>query len=50
MRPRRPSSPPVVDEAELLGVSGTQTPVIEAEPIETELNLPLDTAEQQGFI
>jgi hypothetical protein len=50
MRPRRPSSPPVVDEAELLGVSGTQTPVIEAEPIETELNLPLDTAEQQGFL
>lgn len=48
--PEAPLVPPVVDEAELLGVSGTQTPVIEAEPIETELNLPLDTAEQQGFL
>ena len=41
--------PPVIDEAELLGVSGTQTPVIEAEPVE-ELDLPLDTAEQQGLL
>lgn len=41
--------PPVVDEAELMGLPGTQTPVIEAEPVE-ELNLPLDTAEQQGLL
>lgn len=41
--------PPVVDEAELLGLSGSQTPIIEAEPAE-DLNLPLDTAEQQGLL
>ncbi|KAF1970188.1 N1221-domain-containing protein [Bimuria novae-zelandiae CBS 107.79] len=44
-----PIGPPAVDEAEFLGLSGTQTPVIEAEPAE-DLNLPLDTAEQQGLV
>jgi hypothetical protein len=38
--------PPVLDEAELLGNSSADFPVIEAEP-EEELELPLDTAEQQ---
>jgi hypothetical protein len=47
--PDAPLVPPVIDEAELLGLSGTQTPVIEAEPLE-DLNLPLDTAEQQGLV
>ncbi|KAF2180216.1 protein required for hyphal anastomosis [Zopfia rhizophila CBS 207.26] len=47
--PEAPLVPPVVDEAELLGLSNTQTPVIEAEPTE-ELNPPLDTAEQQGLL
>ena len=41
--------PPAVDEAEFLGLSDTQPPVIEAEPAE-DLNLPLDTAEQQGLV
>lgn len=41
--------PPAVDEAEYLGLDDTQTPVIEAEPAE-DLNLPLDTAEQQGLV
>jgi len=44
-----PLVPPIVDEAELMDISGAQTPVIEAEPIE-ELSLPLDTAEQQGLL
>ncbi|PVH98741.1 N1221-domain-containing protein [Periconia macrospinosa] len=48
--PEAPLVPPVVDEAELLSLSGTQTPIIEAEPAEEELNLPLDTAEQQGLL
>jgi hypothetical protein len=47
--PAEPFVPPAVDEAELLGVDGTQTPVIEAEPVE-ELDLPLDTAEQQELL
>lgn len=47
--PAAPLVPPVVDEAELLGLDRTQTPVIEAEPLE-DLNLPLDTAEQQGLV
>lgn len=47
--PEEPIVPPAVDEAEFLGLAGTQTPVIEAEPLE-DLNLPLDTAEQQGLI
>jgi len=38
--------PPVLDEAELLGSSSADFPVIEAEP-EEELNMPLDTAQQQ---
>jgi hypothetical protein len=38
--------PPVLDEAELIGNSSADFPVIEAEP-EEELNLPLDTAQQQ---
>ncbi|KAF2660835.1 protein required for hyphal anastomosis [Lophiostoma macrostomum CBS 122681] len=40
--------PPVLDEAELIGFPGTETPVIESEPVD-ELNPPLDTAEQQGL-
>lgn len=47
--PQAPLVPPVVDEAELIGLSGTQTPVIEAEPA-GELDPPLDTAEQQGLL
>lgn len=47
--PEEPIVPPAVDEAEFLGLSGTQPPVIEAEPAE-DLNLPLDTAEQQGLV
>ncbi|KAF2710863.1 N1221-domain-containing protein [Pleomassaria siparia CBS 279.74] len=39
---------PVVDEAELIGMPSTDTPVLEAEPGE-ELNPPLGTAEQRGF-
>lgn len=45
----QPLVPPVVDEAELIGLTNTHTPVLEAEPAE-ELNLPLDTAEQQGLL
>ena len=41
-----PLVPPMVDEAELIGNSSGDFPVIEAEP-EEELGLPLDTAEQQ---
>lgn len=41
-----PLVPPVLDEAELIGNSATDFPVIEAEP-EEELNLPFDTAGQQ---
>ncbi|KAF1831055.1 protein required for hyphal anastomosis [Decorospora gaudefroyi] len=41
-----PLVPPVLDEAELIGNSGADFPIIEAEP-EEELFLPLDTAEQQ---
>ncbi|KAL1601441.1 Factor arrest protein 11 [Paraconiothyrium brasiliense] len=44
-----PLVPPVVDEDEFSELSGTQPPVIEAEPVE-DLNLPLDTAEQQGLL
>jgi hypothetical protein len=47
--PMEPFVPPAVDEAELLGVAGTQTPVIEAEPVE-DLDLPLDAAAQQGLL
>jgi hypothetical protein len=38
--------PPVLDEAELIGNSSADFPVIEAEP-EEELDLPLDPAQQQ---
>ncbi|KAJ4369867.1 Factor arrest protein 11 [Neocucurbitaria cava] len=38
--------PPVLDEAELIGNSSADFPIIEAEP-EEELNLPLDPAERQ---
>ena len=41
--------PPVLDEAELLGSSSADFPVIEAEP-EEELDLPLDTAQQQRLL
>ncbi|KAF2261660.1 protein required for hyphal anastomosis [Lojkania enalia] len=41
--------PPIVDEAELIGIPSTDTPVIEAEPAD-ELDPPLDTAEQQGLL
>jgi hypothetical protein len=45
-----PLVPPVVDEAELIGLSSTDTPIIEAEPGE-ELELPpLGTAQQQGLL
>jgi hypothetical protein len=45
-----PLVPPVVDQAELIGLSNTDHPVIEAEPGE-ELELPpLDTAAQQGLL
>jgi len=45
-----PLVPPVVDEAELIGLSSRDTPIIEAGPGE-ELELPpLDTAEQQGLL
>lgn len=47
--PDEPLVPPVVDEAELIGNSSADFPVIEAEPEET-LDLPLDTAEQQRLI
>jgi hypothetical protein len=47
--PEQPFVPPAVDEADLLGLDSTQTPVIEAEPVD-ELDLPLDTAEQQGLL
>ncbi|KAI8943731.1 hypothetical protein NX059_001711 [Plenodomus lindquistii] len=40
---------PVIDGAELIGNSSADFPVIEAEP-EEELNLPLDTAEQQRLM
>ncbi|XP_014551565.1 hypothetical protein COCVIDRAFT_112545 [Bipolaris victoriae FI3] len=45
----QPLPPPVVDEAELIGNSSADFPVIEAEP-EEELGLPLDTAEQQRLL
>ncbi|KAF1944894.1 N1221-domain-containing protein [Clathrospora elynae] len=41
--------PPVLDQAELIGNSSADFPVIEAEP-EEELNLRLDTAEQQRLL
>ncbi|KAF1844548.1 N1221-domain-containing protein [Cucurbitaria berberidis CBS 394.84] len=41
--------PPVLDEAELIGNSSADFPVIEAEP-EEELNLPFDTAEHQRLL
>ncbi|KAF2033530.1 protein required for hyphal anastomosis [Setomelanomma holmii] len=41
--------PPVLDEAELIGNSSSDFPVIEAEP-EEELDLPLDTAQQQRLL
>ncbi|KAF2855232.1 protein required for hyphal anastomosis [Plenodomus tracheiphilus IPT5] len=44
-----PLVPPVIDGAELIGNSSADFPVIEAEP-EEELNLPLDTAEQQRLM
>lgn len=44
-----PIVPPVVDEAELIGNTSADFPVIEAEP-EEELDLPLDTAEQQRLL
>ncbi|KAK1912384.1 hypothetical protein P3342_009985 [Pyrenophora teres f. teres] len=47
--PIEPLVPPIVDEADLIGNSSADFPVIEAEP-EEELNLPLDTAEQQRLL
>ncbi|KAF2471365.1 N1221-domain-containing protein [Lindgomyces ingoldianus] len=47
--PEEPLVPPVIDEAELIGLSNTHTPVIEAEPA-GHPNPPLDTAEQQGLL
>ncbi len=44
--PEEPLVPPVLDQAELLGSSATDFPVIQAEP-EEGLTVPLDTAEQQ---
>lgn len=44
-----PLVPPVLDEAELIGNSSADFPIFEAEP-EEELNLPLDTAEQQRLM
>ena len=41
--------PPVLDQAELIGNSAADFPVIEAEP-EEELDLPLDTAQQQRLL
>lgn len=43
-----PQAPPVVDEAELIGFSRTDTPVIEAEPV--QVDPPLDTAEHEGLL
>lgn len=43
---KEPLVPPVLDEAELIGNASSEFPIIEAEP-EEELNLPLDTAQQQ---
>jgi hypothetical protein len=49
--PEEPLVPPVLDEAELIGNSSADfpDPVIEAEP-EEELDLPLDTAQQQRLL
>ncbi|KAH4353473.1 hypothetical protein HBH98_006140 [Parastagonospora nodorum] len=44
-----PLVPPVLDEAELIGNASTDFPIIEAEP-EEELDLPLDTAQQQQLL
>lgn len=44
-----PLVPPVLDEAELIGNASTDFPIIEAEP-EEELDLPLDTAQQQRLL
>lgn len=44
-----PLVPPVLDEAEFSNLSGTQTPLIEAEPVGMD-DLPLDTAEQQRLL
>ncbi|KAF1918015.1 hypothetical protein BDU57DRAFT_184091 [Ampelomyces quisqualis] len=44
-----PLVPPVLDEAELIGNASADFPVIEAEP-EEELDLPLDTAQQQRLV
>ncbi|OAL55329.1 N1221-domain-containing protein [Pyrenochaeta sp. DS3sAY3a] len=41
--------PPVLDEAELIGNSSADFPVIEAEP-EEELNLPFGTVEQNRYL
>ncbi|KAF2734005.1 hypothetical protein EJ04DRAFT_577191 [Polyplosphaeria fusca] len=47
--PEAPMGPPMIDEAELMGLSHTEMPVIEAEPADV-LQPPLDTAEQQGLL
>src|SRR5690348_12709383 len=44
-----PQVPAIIDEAELIGLTPSETPVIEAEPLE-DLDPPLDTAEQQGLL
>ncbi|KAF2202306.1 hypothetical protein GQ43DRAFT_369455 [Delitschia confertaspora ATCC 74209] len=44
-----PQVPAVIDEAELIGLESTKTPVIQSEPA-YELNPPLDTAEQQCLL
>lgn len=45
-----PQVPAMIDEAELMGLTSPETPVIEEEPLEEPLNPPLDTAEQQGLL
>jgi hypothetical protein len=47
--PEEPLVPPVLDEAELIGNTSSDFPIIEAEP-EEELDLPLDTAQQQRLV
>ncbi|KAF2016560.1 N1221-domain-containing protein [Aaosphaeria arxii CBS 175.79] len=47
--PEAPLVPPVVDEAELIGLGTSDPPIIEAEPSQV-LDPPLDTAEQQGLL
>lgn len=47
--PEPPLVPPVIDEAELIGLPSAQRAMLEDEPTEEPI-LPLDTAEQQGLL